>query len=330
MDEDEAEEGDDDDIPPVARPDPEGLAFPLDAALAAIVTVRAQVPEDAYTAPILGTERQGNGVVIGPKGLVLTIGYLVTEAERVWLSTTGGGAAPGHVLAYDQATGFGLIQALGPLGAPAMALGRSGELEVGQEVIVAGGRGRRDALSARLVAAHPFAGYWEYHLDTALFTAPAHPRWGGAACIGPDGRLVGVGSLLVQEVVRGGQNVVGNMVVPIDLLPPILDDLMRYGRAGGPPRPWLGVYATDTRDGVAVTGVAPGGPAATAGLAEGDTVAAVNGEPSEELGELWRRVWASGPAGVPVTLTLLRDGQRRELKLLSADRQSFLKQPSLH
>lgn len=324
MDEDE------DDIPPVARPDAAELGFALEAALASVVTVRAEVPDDAYTASILGTERQGNGVVIGPKGLVLTIGYLVTEAERVWLSTAGGGAAPGHVLAYDQATGFGLIQALGTLGAPVLPLGRSADLEVGQEVIVAGGRGLRDALSTRLVAAHAFAGYWEYHLETALFTAPAHPRWGGAACIGPDGSLVGIGSLLVQEMVRGGQNVVGNMIVPIDLLPPILDDLVRFGRAGGPPRPWLGLYATDSRDGVTITGVAPGGPAAKAGLAEGDMLAEINGAAIEDLGDLWQRLWAAGPAGTGVNLALLRDGHRQEMQVQSADRQSFLKQPSLH
>ena len=186
-------------------------------------------------------------------------------------------------------------------------------------------------MSARLVAAHAFAGYWEYHLDTALFTAPAHPRWGGAACIGPDGSLVGIGSLLVQEVVREGQNVVGNMIVPIDLLPPILDDLVRFGRTEGPARPWLGVYATDTRDGVTVTGVAPGGPAAKAGLAEGDTLAELNGRPVEDLGDLWQRLWAAGPAGVPVTLALLRHGRRRgSCGVQSADRQSFLKQPSVH
>jgi S1-C subfamily serine protease len=321
---------DEDEIPPVARPDQAELGFDLARALASVVTVRAEVPEDAYTAPILGTERQGNGVVIDPKGLVLTIGYLITEAERVWILNGQGGAAPGHVLAYDQATGFGLVQALGPLGAPAIRLGRSQPIEVGHAVIVAGGRGVRDALSARVVARHPFAGYWEYYLDAALFTAPAHPRWGGAACLGADGRLVGIGSLLVQEVVRGNQNVVGNMIVPIDLLPPILDDLTRYGRTKGPPRPWLGLYATDTPEGVAVTGLAPGGPAEGAGLAEGDTLAELNGRPIEDLGDLWRRLWAAGPAGTTVTLALVRNGRRQELRCRTADRQGFLKQPSLH
>jgi S1-C subfamily serine protease len=321
---------DDDEIPPVARPDPADLAFDLDGALASVVAVRAEVAPDAFTAAALGTERRGNGVVIAGDGLVLTIGYLVTEAEQVWLTTARRAAAPGHVVAYDQATGFGLVQALGRLGAPPLPLGSGDELEPGDAVVVAGGRGERDALSARLVAKRPFAGYWEYFLEAALFTAPAHPRWGGAACIGPDGRLVGIGSLLVQEVVREGQSVVGNMVVPIDLLPPILDDLLRYGRVDQPARPWLGLYATDTADGVAVTGVAPRGPAAVAGVAEGDLVVEVGGDGIADLGDLWRKVWAHGPAGASVTLTLVRDGRKQRLTCRSADRRAFLKQPPLH
>ena len=175
--------------------------------------------------------------------------------------------------------------------------------------MVAGGRGLRDALSARLVAKRPFAGYWEYYLDTALFTAPAHPHWGGAACIGPDGDLIGIGSLLVQEVAREGQSLVGNMIVPIDLLPPILDDLLRFGRVDRPPRPWLGLFATDAADGVVVTGLAQGGPAARAGIAEGDFVTALDGEEIEDLGDLWRKLWAAGEAGVAVKLTVSRDGR---------------------
>lgn len=321
---------DEDDIPPVARPDPAELRFDLGKALTGVVALRAQVPEDAFTAPILGTERQGSGVVIGPKGLILTIGYLVTEAERVWVTTAAGAVAPAHVLAFDQATGFGLVQALDPLGAPPVPLGRSGGVEVGTGVVVAGGRGERDCLSARVVARRPFAGYWEYFLEEALFTAPAHPRWGGAACIGPDGQLVGVGSLLVQEATAGGQPVVGNMVVPVDPLLPILDELVRYGRTTAPPRPWLGVYATDSPEGVVVTGVAPGGPAATAGVAEGDALVALDGAAVADLAELWQRLWAAGPAGVTVTLALVRHGRRHKLRCRTADRHSYLKRPALH
>jgi S1-C subfamily serine protease len=325
-----AADEDDDDIPAVARPDPAELAFDLDLALTSVVSLRAEIPEDAFTASALGTERRGNGVVIARDGLVLTIGYLIAEAERVWLTTARGMAAPGHVLAYDQATGLGLVQPLGKLGAPPLEPGRSEDLEVGQPVVVAGGRGMREALSARLVARRPFAGYWEYYLDNALFTAPAHPHWGGAACIGPDGRLIGIGSLLVQEVVREGQSIVGNMVVPIEVLPPILDDLLRFGHSRQPPRPWLGLYATDTADGVAVTGLAPGGPAARAGVAEGDIVTAIGDEEIEDLGDLWQRLWAHGAAGVTVKLGVLRNGRLQQLTCRTADRTTFLKQPPLH
>jgi S1-C subfamily serine protease len=320
----------DDDIPLAARPDPAELPFDLERALSSIVTVRTEVASDAFTAGTLGTERQGNGVVISEDGLVLTIGYLIAEAEQVWLSTAKGTAAPGHVVAYDQATGLGLVQALGRLGVPPMALGTSEPLEVGKPVVIAGARGMRDALRAQILAKRPFAGYWEYYLDTALFTAPAHPHWGGAACIGPDGALAGIGSLLVQEVVRRGQAVVGNMMVPIDLLPPILDDLLRYGRPNRPPRPWLGVYATDTSDGVTITGLAPGGPAELAGMTEGDVVLEVDGRNIADLADLWRKVWAHGEAGVTVPLTLLRGGRRRKVACQTVDRHTFFKRPPLH
>ena len=321
---------DDDDIPAVARPDPAELDFDLAEVLASVVSVRAEVPADAFTAQALGTERRGNGVVIGKDGLIVTIGYLITEAERVWVTTSHGTAAAAHVVAYDQGTGLGLIQALAPLGAPALALSAADALEPGQPVIVAGGRGMSDALSARLIARRPFAGYWEYCLDAALFTAPAHPHWGGAACIGPDGGLIGIGSLLVQEMASEGQNLVGNMMVPIDLLPPILDDLMRFGRVDQPPRPWLGLFATDTADGVVVTGVAPGGPAARAGLTEGDAVTALDGQEIDDLGDLWRKLWAQGPAGIEVKLTLLRDGRTQKVACQTADRRTFMKRPMLH
>jgi S1-C subfamily serine protease len=325
-----AADDEDDEIPPVARPDRAELDFDLDAALSAIVQVRAETAPDAFTAAALGTERRGNGVAIGQDGLILTIGYLITEAERVWLTVAKGEVAPGHVVAYDQATGLGLIQPLGRLPTRPLTLGSCDALELGDSLVVAGGRGPRDALSSRLVAKRPFAGYWEYYLDTALFTAPAHPHWGGAACIGPGGDLVGIGSLLVQEVAREGQSLVGNMVVPADLLPPILDDLLRFGRVDRPPRPWLGLFATDATDGVVVTGLAKGGPAAQAGIAEGDLVTAIGGEEIEDLGDLWRKLWAAGAAGVAVTLTVSRDGRQLSRLCQTADRNSFLKRPMLH
>ncbi|HLJ63602.1 MAG TPA: S1C family serine protease, partial [Stellaceae bacterium] len=240
----------------MARPKPETYRFDLDAALSSVIGVQAQIPPDAFTASILGTDRAGNGVLIGTEGVVLTIGYLVTEADTVWLKAADGRAINGHVLAYDQETGFGLVQALGDLHAPVMALGQSAEAQVGDPVIIAGYGGRKAALEARIVAKQEFAGYWEYLLDEAFFTAPAHPDWGGAAVIGADGTLLGVGSLTVQQGGQQGGEQAGfgtepqslNMAVPIDLLKPILNDLMTRGRRRPPPRPWLGLYATEIDD----------------------------------------------------------------------------------
>ena len=321
---------DEDEIPAIARPDAGTLGYDLGEALAAVVSVRAEIPEDAFTAPGLGTERRGNGVVIDKGGLILTIGYLVTEAERIWITTSRGQATAGHVLAIDQATGFGLVQTLSRLDLVSLRLGRSDALELGGPLVMAGGRGTRDALSARLVGRRPFAGYWEYFIDQALFTAPAHPHWGGAACIDPDGRLVGIGSLLVQEAGSSSQPVVGNMVVPVDLLLPILDDMRRMGHADRPPRPWLGLFATDGRDGVVVTGTAATGPAAKAGIEEGDLLLSLDGTELADLADLWRRLWAAGEVGVRVSLVVGRGGRRHEFGVTTDDRNRFLRRPSLH
>src|SRR5215469_6120648 len=208
-------------IPGEIQPKPGECDFDLERALGAVLGLRATVPEDAFTAGTLGTERAGSGVLIREDGLVLTIGYLVTEAETIWLTTLGGGAVPGHVLAYDQETGFGLVQALGRLDVVPLELGTGTRVGAGDRAIMAAEGGRRHAISARVVARQEFAGYWEYVLDRAIFTAPAHPFWGGAGLISADGRLIGIGSLHVQNANGRELRRDVNMVVPIDLLPPI-------------------------------------------------------------------------------------------------------------
>jgi len=230
-------------IPGEIQPKPGDFAFDLDRALSAVLGLRATIPEDAFSAGTLGTERAGSGVLIRRDGLVLTIGYLVTEAETIWLTSMEGGAVPGHLLAYDQESGFGLVQALGRLNAPPIDLGIGLRVGAGDRAIMAAEGGRRHAIAARVVARQEFAGYWEYVLDRAIFTAPAHPLWGGAGLIGADGRLIGIGSLHVQRANGRELRRDVNMVVPIDLLPPILDDMLTYGRPNRPPRPWLGLIA---------------------------------------------------------------------------------------
>jgi S1-C subfamily serine protease len=312
------------------QPKPEDYAFDLDRALNAVVGVRATIPDDAFTAEVLGTERAGNGVVIGSDGVVLTIGYLIVEAESVWLSRADGGGVAGHVLAYDQETGFGLVQPLGRLDLAPLTLGDSGVAEVGARVVVGGVGGRQQSLAAHIAAKQEFAGYWEYLLEEAIFTVPAHPMWGGSALIGAGGELLGIGSLQLQRESPGGRREELNMIVPIDLLKPILDDLLRLGRPNRPPRPWLGLYATEIEDRVVVAGVAGQGPAKAAKLRSGDIILGVAGTEVQDLAQLYRRIWSLGTAGVEVPLTIYRDGRIVERRLHSADRSRFLKGPSLH
>jgi S1-C subfamily serine protease len=317
-------------FPKAVQPKPEAVGFDLDRTLSSVLSLRSEIPDDAFSAASLGSERAGNGVVIGSDGLVLTIGYLITEAATVWLVSAAGAATPAHVVGYDQVTGFGLVQALGRLGAPAIELGSSADARVGDKVIVAGEGGRAHALTARILAKHEFAGYWEYLLDEAIFTAPPHPSWGGAALIGGDGALWGIGSLLVQEVQEAGRAQDGNMFVPIDLLPPILDDLMRFGKVDRPPRPWLGLFAAEAEGALVVAGLASGAPAARADLRVGDVVLEVANAPVADLAAMFRRIWSLGDAGTVIPLTISRDGAEFSIMVQSADRNAFLKSPGLH
>ena len=316
-------------FPDELQPRPDEFAFDLDRALDALVLVRSEVPEQAFTAEILGTERLGNGVVIREDGLVLTIGYLITEASSIWLTTQSGAAVAATPLAYDQTTGFGLVQPLGRLDATVLERGSSHDVSVGDEVLLAGHGGRAHALKAKLHAKREFAGYWEYLLDEALFTAPAHPQWGGSALISREGLLLGIGSLLVQEKISEEAEQ-GNMIVPIDLLEPILDDLLSTGRSRRPPRPWLGIYTTEVSGHVVVAGVADGGPAERAGLHTGDVLLEVDGGRIGGMADLFRRIWRTGVAGVEVPLTIAREGRGMRIAVRSVDRADLLWKPHLH
>lgn len=317
-------------IPAHAQPDAAKIDFDLEARLAGVVAIRSQIHPDAFTAAHLGTEREGSGVVIDQNGLILTIGYLINEAEQIWLTTANGEVVPGHAMAYDYATGFGLVQALGKLNAPPIPLGSAEGLPVGSSLVMAAAGGRGSALSTRLIAKREFAGYWEYLIDDALFCHPAHPQWGGAAILGPDGKLAAVGSLLVQIAGTDDSADNSNMAVPIDLLRPILGPLLGEGLIGRPPRPWLGIYAHDAHGGVVVGGTADRGPAADAGVEEGDLIVEIDAFPIGDLADFYRQLWAAGEPGVEVSLTLLRESQRVDCSIKTADRQDFTRRPRLH
>ena len=316
-------------IPPDEHPEPGDHEYDLDRALSAVVGLKARVPDDAFTAAILGTERIGSGVVIDASGLVLTIGYLITEAESIWLTANDGRAVPGDALAYDHATGFGLVQPLGRLGLPHLTLAQPHEGRIGDEAIAAAGGGRTKARRTSIIAREEFAGYWEYLLDEALFTAPAHPLWSGAALISSTGTLLGIGSLILQR--DSGRNKLDlNMFVPGWHLRPILSDLTRFGRVDRPARPWIGITAVESADAIFVGGISESGPADDAGIQPGDRIVAVGDTEIEDLPGLWRSIWQQGPAGTPIPLTLARKSRTYSVTVASADRTARFTTPKLH
>jgi len=317
-------------IPPENQPKPDEWKFNISAVLASIFSLRAEIPEDADTAKALGTERAGNGVLINSEGLVLTIGYLIAEAETVWLLSNDGEAIPAHVVAYDHRTGFGLVQALAKITSAPIPLGHSRSSQVGDPVIIAGHGGMRHALAAWIAAKREFAGYWEYLLDEAIFTTPPHPNWGGAAVLNRDGKLLGIGSLFVQKFDEFENQTDANMIVPIELLDPVLDDLLKFGRSLEPQHPWLGAYAAESDGQLLVAGLADGGPADQADLRIGDTIIAVAGESVDDLAKMLRKVWSLGSAGVEVPLTVMRDSNICTITITSSDRMLYMKSPRLH
>jgi S1-C subfamily serine protease len=299
----------------------------IDQSLRSVVALRSSIPEDAFTVATLGTRREGSGVVVREDGLVLTIGYLIVEAEEIWLTSNNGRVVPAHALAYDQETGFGLVQALGRLDLTPLDFGDSAKAEVGDPVVLADGNGR--SVRASILAKQEFAGYWEYLLEEAIFTAPAHPWWGGAALIDSNGKLLGIGSLLLQMVSRNEELADINMVVPINLLKPILNDLLSRGQVDKPPRPWLGTFSAEKNGKVVVMSVSDEGPADKAGLRQGDIISDIRDSQVDGLADFYRKIWKSGSAGAEIPMRVVRDGRETWLRVKSADRASFLRKPQL-
>ena len=301
-------------------------AIDAEAFFAAIVKIESRALPDARSAATLGTEREGTGVVIARDGLILTIGYLLVEADEVKIVDDHGRTLPARVVGYDQATGLGLVRPITPLEVAPLKLGDSSKLSEADPVLIVNSGGRSEATPAYVVSRRPFSGNWEYMLDAAIFTSPPTLNWSGAALIGTDGALLGVGSLILRDATERDPHLPGNMFVPIEALKPILADLIKTGRRAGPARPWLGVAADEVQGRLVVVRVSPEGPADIAGVQRGDIILAVGSEGVRSQAEFYRKLWARGAAGSEIPLRLLQGIDIREVKVRSMDRLDYFRQ----
>ncbi|MDB5923104.1 MAG: hypothetical protein JWN13_2040 [Betaproteobacteria bacterium] len=287
-----------------------------------VVKVKTQAVRDARSAASLGTEREGTGIVIDTNGLVLTIGYLITEAEKVELSTADGKVFPATVLGYDNTTGMGLLKALTPLPVRPVDFGESAKIAERELVLIVGFDG---VAPAYIVSKRPFVGYWEYLLDEAIYTAPATVNWQGAALLSREGKLLGIGSLAVGDALGTRANIAGNMFVPIDVVKPVVGDMIANGKSTAKPRPWLGVNTQEVQGNLIVTRVSPESPAEDAGLQTGDVIVGIGGKRVQGQKDFYTKLWATGNAGVDVPLEVLKGNQVQSYTVKSRDRDSYFR-----
>ena len=295
--------------------------------LSAIVTVHSQVPASSRTARFLGEQRSGSGVVIDRQGHILTIGYLVMEANKIEVTGVDGRRIQATVVANDTRTGFGLLRASEPLNVTPMQFGKSADLTERTEVVIASDSSTASVRPTLVTSRREFVGYWEYLLEDAIFTAPPHPRYAGAALIGLDGKLLGIGSLLVNDALPGRESLTGNMFVPIDHLKPILKDLISQGRTKKARRPWIGLFTEEFRDKLIIMFVAPDGPAEKSGIKANDLILKVAGQPVKDQADFYRKMWAVGEAGADIPLTLLQGTEIKTIIVRSSDRGHYFRQP---
>ena len=292
---------------------------------AAVVKVQTRAVPNARSAATLGQDRDGSGIVIGDGGLILTIGYLIVEADDVKVVDSRGRTLPAKIVGYDHATGLGLVRATASLDTKPVPLGDSTRLSERDPVMIVNSGGPDDVTLAYVVSRRPFTGSWEYMLDQAIFTSPPTLNWSGAALIDQQGKLIGIGSLIVRDAVGGDRELPGNMFVPIDVLKPVLADMIKTGHRAGPARPWLGIAAEEQSGRLFVTRVSPESPADEAGIKAGDIILAVGGDGVRTQAEFYRKVWGRGAAGTDIPLRVLQGIDIKDLKVHSIDRVEYFR-----
>ncbi len=315
-----------------ATPQPPAAQTVIDAlnrANASVVGVQVMAAAGARSAETLGRERSGSGVVIGPDGLVLTIGYLLLEADTVQITTQDNKTLPARTVAYDLATGFGLLRPLLPMrGVAPVPLGSHNDATTGEAMMVATGGEDGDVNMTQLVSKRAFSGYWEYHIESALFTSPPVGNHSGAPLFNQRGELLGIGSLFVMDAMGGNRRLPGNMFVPVDLLKPILAELQQTGSSKPSRRPWLGLTSSEQGGRVQVVRVNKDSPAQAAGLQPGDVVLAVDGAKVATLEAFYKQVWQHANPDDEIQLTVLQGAEIKTLTLKAVDRMSTMMKPA--
>ncbi|MDC0073959.1 S1C family serine protease [Alphaproteobacteria bacterium] len=314
-------------VPLQSQPNKRDFEFDLEDILNSIVFIRADIPEDAFTAQVLGTERTGSGVLIKESGLILTVGYIVAESSKIWITANDGTTIPGDLVSYNYETGFGLIQPLGRLGIKSLSLGDSSNVNKNDSVIFASAGGKNHSLISQVSSVHPFVGSWEYAIDEAIYTAPVHPNWAGAAVINAMGQLIGIGSLFVQNV--GINDNDGNMSIPINLFKN-QKKFINKDYINSEARPWLGIYVSDEDQYIKAVGVVAGGPAAKSGIKAGDKIVAVGEKNINNLYEFYKTIWSYGSPGSNIPILIKRSGHEMSINIFSTDRYKLMRKPTLH
>lgn len=306
------------------------FSFDLEQKLDAVVSIKTHIPDNSYSADLLGTERSGHGVVIREDGLIVTIGYIITEAETVWIGLDKSTVVPGYIVANDYESGLGLVKPMLPVHLPKIEMGRLTDLNVADNVLIAGHGGSANMIESQVVAKKEFAGRWEYILDEAIYTSPVYPDWAGSALLGEDGKLYGIGCLLIPEV-ESGELISGtNLFVPVETIVPYIDELCETGGRRNKPRPWLGILVQEEAGQLVVAGIFYKCPADKAGIQPGDIIIALGGKPVSGLGEFFRSVWACGKAGVEIPLKILREASELDIVVKSGDRESSFRRGLLN
>lgn len=300
--------------------------------LKSIVSISSLVPEHAQTATILGTKRTGNGVLVNQMGLIVTIGYLIAEAKQIWITTAHDETVMADTVLYDYESGLGLLKPLGPISIPSVIVAnRDKKVNVGDKgYLLAGFGGLEQTIAVDITSCDSFTGYWEYVLEQAFYTAPAHPSWGGAALLNKRGELAGIGSLYLENPPTSNTEFSGNLCVPIELLWPSFWELRESGNTINNNRPYLGFFVSQVEGQFRVLGLYNSSPAALAGIKTGDIINSINGVVPQTLSHLFKLIWKAGPAGTVISIEIESRDKHTSIDVMSAERKAIWINPTLH